>query len=315
MLQTRVMPRFQRMDHPESGTTTILKCCADLEKELAGWLWRLGTSPGKIMARKTISTGTCPATQLLRELEVCQLDHPNIVHFYGAYLYSQSDSSEVNFLMEYCEGGSFDAIMRQLRIHSPGIRIAERVQARLAREVLQGLDFIHSKSLIHRDIKPSNILVTKGGVAKICDFGVSGVLEASLASTFTGTSWYMAPERISGHTYSIRADVWSLGITFLELALHRFPYPDDLGPIELVTYIYNGEAPVLTDEPASDGHGEIVWSDEMKEFIKQCLCKDAAARPRPRDLLKHPWILADIDRDVDMAEFIREVWGWPETTK
>jgi mitogen-activated protein kinase kinase len=172
---------------------------------------------------------------------------------------------EIHILMELGEGGSLDAIARQMKVRHANVRIGEKVIARLAEGVLKGLDYMHSNKVTHRDIKPSNILVTKSGVVKLCDFGVSGELEMSLANTFTGTSWYMAvsefdlgfrfplvsffahthpcikPERITGHPYSIRADVWSTGLTFLELAQNRFPYPPDLGPIELLTYIVNGE--------------------------------------------------------------------------
>lgn len=244
-----------------------------------------------------------PARQLLRELQFSQLNHPNLIVMYGAYI-SSGDSNgdgegssqdnsngpggytpEIHILMELGEGGALDSIARQMKTRHANRRIGEKVIARLAEGVLKGLDYMHSNKVIHRDIKPSNILITKAGVVKLCDFGVSGVLEASLASTFTGTSWYMAvstissaflafwninqtlrnswphtiyfsnrpnhrnfsfsiiyqPERITGHKYSIRADVWSTGLTFLELAQNRFPYPPDLGPIELLTYIVNGE--------------------------------------------------------------------------
>lgn len=285
---------------------------------------------GRLMARKTIPTGTVPARQLLRELQFSQLIHPNLIVCYGAYISSSGDSngngqgnnlenpngpsaytSEIHILMELGEGGALDSIARQMKARHANVRIGEKVIARLAEGVLKGLDYMHQNKVIHRDIKPSNILVTKAGVVKLCDFGVSGVLEASLAETFTGTSWYMAPERITGHKYSIRADVWSTGLTFLELAQNRFPYPPDLGPIELLTYIVNGEVPELDDEPGDEnGIGAIVWSDGMKSFIKQCLRIDAATRPPPRDMLNHPWIQESMARKLDMSKWIREVWGW-----
>lgn len=274
---------------------------------------------GRIMARKTIPTGTVPARQLLRELQFSQLNHPNLVASYGAYISANPDASskesdrpaEIHILMEFCEGGALDAIARQLKTRHAGVRIGEKVIARLAEGVLKGLDYLHSNKITHRDIKPSNIVVTRSGIVKLCDFGVSGVLEGSLASTFTGTSWYMAPERITGHPYSIRADVWSTGLTFLELAQNRFPYPPDLGPIELLTYIVNGEVPELDDEPGDEnGNGAITWSDGMKSFIKQCLRIDASIRPPPRDMLQHPWIQESMTRKLDMARWICEVWGW-----
>ncbi|GAB1524086.1 Protein kinase C signaling pathway involved MAPKK protein [Rhizoctonia solani] len=278
---------------------------------------------GRVMARKTIPTGTVPARQLLRELQFSKLVHPNLIVCYGAYITAPpSDdnsggmSSEIHILMELGEGGSLDAIARQMKTRHANVRIGEKVIARLAEGVLKGLDYMHSNKVTHRDIKPSNILVTKAGVVKLCDFGVSGELDMSLANTFTGTSWYMAPERITGHPYSIRADVWSTGLTFLELAQNRFPYPPDLGPIELLTYIVNGEVPELDDEPGDEnGNGAIHWSDGMKSFIKQSLRIDAATRPTPREMLQHPWIQESMARKLDMSKWIREVWGWEKPPK
>lgn len=151
-----------------------------------------------------------PARQLLRELQFSQLNHPNLIVCYGAYISSSGDSNgngegnqdnsngpggytpEIHILMELGEGGALDSVARQMKTKHANRRIGEKVIARLAEGVLKGLDYMHSNKVTHRDIKPSNILLTKSGVVKLCDFGVSGVLEASLASTFTGTSWYMA---------------------------------------------------------------------------------------------------------------------------
>ncbi|CAE6390592.1 unnamed protein product [Rhizoctonia solani] len=276
-----------------------------------------------VITLPTIPTGTVPARQLLRELQFSKLVHPNLIVCYGAYITappSEENSGgmtpEIHILMELGEGGSLDAIARQMKVRHANVRIGEKVIARLAEGVLKGLDYMHSNKVTHRDIKPSNILVTKAGVVKLCDFGVSGDLEMSLANTFTGTSWYMAPERITGHPYSIRADVWSTGLTFLELAQNRFPYPPDLGPIELLTYIVNGEVPELDDEPGDEnGNGAIHWSDGMKSFIKQCLRIDAATRPPPREMLQHPWIQESMARKLDMSKWIREVWGWEKPPK
>ncbi|KAL5631829.1 hypothetical protein ACGC1H_000018 [Rhizoctonia solani] len=279
---------------------------------------------GRVMARKTIPTGTVPARQLLRELQFSKLVHPNLIVCYGAYITappSEQENSgaitpEIHILMELGEGGALDSIARRMKSHHANVRIGEKVIARLAEGVLKGLDYLHSNKVTHRDIKPSNILVTKSGVVKLCDFGVSGELEMSLAKTFTGTSWYMAPERITGNPYSIRADVWSTGLTFLELAQNRFPYPPDLGPIELLTYIVNGEVPELEDEPGDEnGNGAIHWSDGMKSFIKLCLRIDAESRPTPGKMLEHPWIQESMARKLDMSKWIREVWGWEKPPK
>ncbi len=97
-------------------------------------------------------------------------------------------------------------------------------------QVLQGLAYLHSKKVIHRDIKPSNILLSRQGVVKVCDFGVSGELIGSRAGTFTGTM-----------EYTIRADVWSTGLSMLELVQNRFPFPADLAPLDLIVHILTSE--------------------------------------------------------------------------
>ncbi|CAH7689881.1 kinase-like domain-containing protein [Phakopsora pachyrhizi] len=109
---------------------------------------------------------------------------------------------------------------------------------------------------IHRDIKPSNILVTKDGLIKLCDLGVSGELVGSLAGTFLGMSAYMAPERIRGEKYSITSDVWSLELTLLKLALNRFPLESQnedgstvaLHSFELLQTVVTFEMPSMNDE-------------------------------------------------------------------
>ncbi|TFK54231.1 kinase-like protein [Heliocybe sulcata] len=261
---------------------------------------------GFIMARKTIATREAPMKQLLRELGmITKTRHINIVKFYGAYI-SPSDS-EVKVLMEFCEGGSLESVGK--RIKERGGRVGEKVAGRLAEGVLQGLAYLHSQQTIHRDIKPSNILLSKQGIVKLCDFGVSGELVNSMAGTFTGTSFYMAPERISGNEYSIRSDVWSTGISLLELCQNRFPFPNDLPPIELMMYITQSDPPRLDDD------ADAQWSLEMKDFIRLTLTVSATARPTPEDMLRHPWLVRIMQQEVNMARWIREVWGWPKPSK
>ncbi|KAG9316390.1 kinase-like domain-containing protein [Chiua virens] len=260
----------------------------------------------RIFARKTITTREAPLKQLERELSISSSSkHMNIIQFYGAYM--SPSSSEVKVVMEYCAGGSLEAVGK--RIKDRGARIGEAVSGRIAEGALQGLAYLHSLRTIHRDIKPSNILLTGEGVVRLIDFGVSGELVKSLAGTFTGTSFYMAPERISGKEYSIRADVWSMGITLLELLQNRYPFPEDLTSIELLVYITQGEPPKLTDE------ADVRWSDEMKDFIKQTLIVDHAIRPTPKEMLTHPWIASVMKKEVPMARWIREVWGWRSSTQ
>jgi len=121
--------------------------------------------------------------------------------------------------MEFMDKGSFDGIYKKM---GP-IDIA--VVAKVALSVVEGLMYLYDvHRIIHRDIKPSNILCNSKGEIKLCDFGVSGELINSIANTFVGTSIYMSPERIQGADYTVKSDVWSLGISLIELANGRFPF-------------------------------------------------------------------------------------------
>ncbi|KAG9018597.1 hypothetical protein FRB90_011265 [Tulasnella sp. 427] len=264
-------------------------------------------STGKMMAMKTIPANPeTPPRQLRRELEfLSTCIHPNITEFYGAYLASGTagkyPAAEVVLLMEFCEGGSLETVSKKLREQKK--RIGEQLVAKLALGTLQ-------------DIKPSNILLTREGVVKLCDFGVSGVLVNSMAGTFTGTSWYMSPERIRGDPYSIRSDVWSTGLTILELARNKFPYPPDLGPIELLSVIVNGDIPELEDEaPGPDGAPGAIWSQPMKDFVNRCLIIDGTRRPTPREILQDPWIVQNGNNDIDMEKWMRLLFNWPKPPK
>jgi len=242
--------------------------------------------------------------QLLRELQIISSNkHTNIIDFYGAYM--SPSTSEIKILMKFCEGGSLEAVGKQIK--ERGAVVGEMIVARIAEGVLQGLAYLHSKKTIHRDIKPPNILLDHDGVVKLSDFGVSGELVDSLAGTFTGTSMYMAPERISGRDYTIRSDVWSMGISLLELAQNRFPFPNDLPPIELIIHITKGNPPTLEDEAG------VIWSDEMKDFIGQSLIHDQSVRPAPKEMLGHPWVVKAMKEDVHMAKWVRQVWKGKKT--
>lgn len=172
------------------------------------------------------------------------------------------------------------------------------------------------------DIKPSNILLFRGGQVKLCDLGVSGDHGTrGDASTFIGTQYYMAPERITGKSYTITSDVWSLGVTILEVAQHRFPFPaepettdEDGGAamhpraalIDLLTYIVRQEIPVLKDEPARN----LYWSANFKSFIACCLERNGEARRKPAEMLEHPWMLELRHKKVNMARFLQVIWNW-----
>eukprot|EP00043_Microstomoeca_roanoka_P020315 m.244201 g.244201 ORF g.244201 m.244201 type:complete len:398 (+) comp17145_c1_seq2:260-1453(+) len=254
--------------------------------------------------------------RILRELRVLhKCSSPYIVGFYGSFWHE----GEIHILMEYMDGGSLDFVLRRVG------RIPEAVVAVICLKVVEGLAYLHNDlNVMHRDIKPSNILVNSDGAVKLCDFGVSGELQNSLAYSFVGTRSYMAPERLKGEEYTVESDIWSLGVSLIELATGHFPIPaenlKDLVPIreppsslegmaappqaasmvvfELLTRIVEGESPRL---PADSG-----FSDDFCDFVASCLQKDPKTRPTLSQLLQHPWLTnKQVLESVDMAKWVQ----------
>ncbi|GAA5970645.1 hypothetical protein JCM3765_001180 [Sporobolomyces pararoseus] len=174
-----------------------------------------------VMAKKVVHIATSSNTrkQILRELQIMHdCSSPYIVSFYGAYL----QDPHICMCMEFMDKGSLDQIYKKV---GP---IPQDILGKIAYAVVSGLTYLYQvHKIMHRDVKPSNILLNSLGQIKICDFGVSGELINSVADTFVGTSTYMSPERISGDPYTVKSDVWSLGITLVELAIGRFPFSSD----------------------------------------------------------------------------------------
>ena len=159
------------------------------------------------------------------------------------------------------------------------------VLGKIAEYVLAGLTYLYrTHRIMHRDIKPSNVLVNSKGEIKLCDFGVSSELEGSVAETFVGTGTYMAPERIRGAQYTVKSDVWSVGLTLMELAIGKFPFGNDNsedggGPssiLDLLQQIVLEPAPKL---PKSDAFPSI-----MEDMCAKCLLKEPSQRPTPEQL-------------------------------
>ncbi|KAK4942777.1 Protein kinase C signaling pathway involved MAPKK protein [Elasticomyces elasticus] len=268
-----------------------------------------------LIAGQIITTSPDPDVkkQILRELKFnknCTSEY--ICQYYGAFM--DKSSSTISIAMEFCEGGSLDSVYREVK--KLGGRTGEKVLGKIAEGVLHGLTYLNGRKIIHRDIKPSNILLCRNGQVKLCDFGVSGEFGTKGdANTFIGTSYYMAPERIQGQSYTITSDVWSLGVTLLEVAQHRFPFPADgtemqprAGLIDLLTYIVAQPIPSLKDEPDNG----IKWSDMFKYFIECCLEKEPGRRATPWRMLEHPWMVEMKAKKVSMSTFLRQVWDWKD---
>ncbi|NWI73351.1 MP2K5 kinase, partial [Dryoscopus gambensis] len=223
--------------------------------------------------------------QIMSELEILyKCDSSYIIGFYGAFFVE----NRISLCTEFMDGGSLDVYRK----------IPEHVLGRIAVAVVKGLTYLWSLKILHRDVKPSNMLVNTRGQVKLCDFGVSTQLVNSIAKTYVGTNAYMAPERISGEQYGIHSDVWSLGISFMELALGRFPYPQiqknqgSLMPLQLLQCIVDEESPVL---PAGE------FSEPFVHFITQCMKKQPKERPAPEDLMGHPFIVQYNDGNAEVV--------------
>jgi len=151
------------------------------------------------------------------------------------------------------------------------------------KDALKGLVYLHSLRKIHRDIKAGNILLNAKGESKLADFGVSGQLSDTMAKrqTVIGTPFWMAPEVIQEVGYDVKADIWSLGITAIELAEGKPPY-SNIHPMRAIFMIPSRPPPKLTDPDK--------WSSEFNEFVAKCLIKNPEQRPTSTDMLKHSFI-------------------------
>jgi len=182
--------------------------------------------------------------------------------------------------MEFAENGSILDIMTRL-----AICLLEDEVAEVVRQTLEGLAFLHSKHKIHRDIKCANLLLNNNGIIKIGDFGVSKQVDQNQVNNQTkiGSPCWMAPEMLEeeGGTYNELVDIWSLGITAIEMAEGKAPY-SELSPFAVLVHITKNSPPKL-QEPDE-------FSPEFSDFIAACLTKDPKQRPSAKDLLNHPFI-------------------------
>ncbi|WFC95026.1 mitogen-activated protein kinase kinase [Malassezia brasiliensis] len=244
---------------------------------------------------------------------------PYIVEFYGAFFVE----SCVYYCMEYMDRGSLEKLCGGRYCAVP-----EGVLARIASCTVKGLSFLKDElQIIHRDIKPTNILINSRGDVKLCDFGVSGQLEKSLAKTNIGCQSYMAPERIKSDprskdtTYTTASDVWSLGLTLVEVAKGAYPYPPETftNVFAQLQAIVDGDAPELptpstvpititspTGAPIELELGTCTYGADARDFVAQCLRKIPEQRPSYAELLEHPFLKQDAARRIDMRAWVDE---------
>lgn len=202
-------------------------------------------------------------------------------------------------VMEYCGGGSCADL---LKCHK---KLNEDVTALIIRDVLKGLTYLHSQKKVHRDIKLANILLTSDGSVKLADFGVSGEITMThlKRNTFVGTPFWMAPEVITRNNtgYNEKADIWSTGITTIELVTGSPPLSGN-NPLKILFEIPKKKPPVLTG---------VDFSENIKDFIKYCLIKDPTKRPSSSTLLHHRFI-TNIKRHISLLPLIEQKNIWYE---
>uniref|UniRef100_A0A8C2J7E1 non-specific serine/threonine protein kinase n=1 Tax=Cyprinus carpio TaxID=7962 RepID=A0A8C2J7E1_CYPCA len=226
-------------------------------------------------------------------------NHPNVVKFFGMFYKSDELSGgQLWLVLELCNGGSVTDLIKGLLMR--GKRLEEPIISYILYGALLGLQHLHNNRIIHRDVKGNNILLTTDGGVKLVDFGVSAQLTSARLrrNTSVGTPFWMAPEVIAceqqyDYSYDARCDVWSLGITAIELADGDPPLAE-MHPVKALFKIPRNPSPTLR-------HPEH-WCRSFSHFIAQCLIKDFETRPSVTHLLEHPFIKQAHGKDTSLRQ-------------
>ncbi|XP_052006636.1 STE20-like serine/threonine-protein kinase isoform X2 [Xyrauchen texanus] len=251
---------------------------------------------GILAAAKVIDTKTEEELEdYMVEIEIlASCDHQYIVKLLDAFYYE----NKLWILIEFCAGGAVDAVMLELErpLTEPQIQV-------VCKQMLEALTYLHENKIIHRDLKAGNILFTADGDIKLADFGVSAKNTKTLQrrDSFIGTPYWMAPEVVMCETskdrpYDYKADIWSLGITLIELAQIE-PPNHEMNPMRVLLKIAKSEPPTLA-APSR-------WSPEFRDFLRKALDKNVDNRWNSVQLLQHPFILNVVD-NKPLRELIAE---------
>ena len=242
-----------------------------------------------------LESGSVRLEEVMREAQSMKLlHHPNVVELHASFVHE----AELYMIVPYVSGGSVLNIMKYN--HPDGLD--ETLISTIVREVLLALEYMHGNGFIHRDVKAGNILIDETGHIKVADFGVAansldrGSSKGSTRQTFVGTPCWMAPEVMeSADGYDWHADIWSLGITILELAYGHAPFAR-FPPMKVLMMTLQNPAPEL-----ENSHGGRAFSKTMREFVALCLQKDPTQRPTANQLLQHRFI-----RSAKTSDYIKK---------
>ena len=241
---------------------------------------------GQLAAIKVMNVTEDEEEEIKLEINVLKKfsHHRNIATYYGAFICKSTGGKDDQLwlVMEFCGAGSVTELVKA----SKG-SLKEEWIAYICREILRGLSHLHANKVIHRDIKGQNVLLTDNAEVKLVDFGVSAQLDRTVGkrNTFIGTPYWMAPEVIACDdkphaTYDNRSDLWSLGITALEMAEGKPPLCD-MHPMRALFLIPRNPAPRLRSKK---------WTKKFHGFVDACLLKDYTRRASTEQLLRHPFI-------------------------
>lgn len=254
-----------------------------------GTVWKgvVRTDPTKFVAIKIINLEESKDDIVVINREIMALASGKGCPQLTEYLGSNAYGDKLWIIMEYIDGGSVQDTLRETK---KGLK--EEEIAYIVSQVLMGLSYLAIEQKFHRDLKAANILVSKAGMVKLADFGATAQLSDTTrhCTTLVGSPQWMAPEVFTQSKYDNKADIWSLGVTCLEMATGLPPYAG-LTQAKLIRMIPDGDPPTLDN---SDGK----WSPAFIEFTKICLQKDPKARPTITELAKSDFIKGAKDSSV-----------------